>query len=235
MIKILDVRSVPPVERHPQIFKLFDALDEGDSFILVNDHDPRPLFYQFKAERSDIFGWDCTQAGPIEWRIEIHKLKPKDSETRIGAYFERDHDEIDLLFGYLRRDVQAAAGDPRRPLTPLARQFEEFDSRLERHIRWEEEVLFPEVERKSPSLAFGPGRVMRTEHVDIRRLKAEAGEMLHSRNPDLKAAARLLDACLHVLAGHNEKEEQIYYPMSDQMFSPAEAASILERVRNVGR
>lgn len=36
----LDVRSIPPLARHPQIFGLAHALAESQSIVIVNDHDP---------------------------------------------------------------------------------------------------------------------------------------------------------------------------------------------------
>ncbi|MCZ7685349.1 MAG: DUF2249 domain-containing protein [Sandaracinaceae bacterium] len=51
----LDVRTIPPPERHPRIFGAFDALAEGESFVLVNDHYPKPLLYQFQSERPGRF------------------------------------------------------------------------------------------------------------------------------------------------------------------------------------
>ena len=36
----LDVRLIPPREKHPTIFRTFDALTSGQSLLLVNDHDP---------------------------------------------------------------------------------------------------------------------------------------------------------------------------------------------------
>ena len=44
---VLDIRSVAPAKRHPMIFEWFDRLQSGESFLLVNDHDPKPLYYQF--------------------------------------------------------------------------------------------------------------------------------------------------------------------------------------------
>lgn len=230
----LDLRSIPTNLRHDRIFETFDALPEDGSIVLVNDHDPRPLYYEFKSVRPDTFGWHVIVSGPQEWRIELRRLKPKESETGIQPYFERDHDEIDVIFGYVRHDVREAAQHPERPVAPVARLFDEFDARLERHIRWEEEILFPAVEEKSPPMAFGPGRVMRMEHVEIRRIKAKASERLHQVRvePDaLRAASQELDQVLHILSGHNQKEESVYYPMSEQMFSAPEAADILKRVR----
>jgi uncharacterized protein (DUF2249 family) len=69
----LDVRVIPPREKHPTIFQTFDALEPGESFILVNDHDPFPLRFQFEAERTGTFGWEYLESGPTVWRVEISK------------------------------------------------------------------------------------------------------------------------------------------------------------------
>ena len=67
----LDVRSLVPVERHRRIFKLCDELPEGSGFVLVNDHDPRPLYYQLEAEHRGEFSWEYLEAGPEVWRVRI--------------------------------------------------------------------------------------------------------------------------------------------------------------------
>jgi uncharacterized protein (DUF2249 family) len=69
----LDVRTLAPRERHPLIFRTFDALAPGASLVLVNDHDPKPLYYQFKAESSAEFTWDYLEQGPDVWRVAIGK------------------------------------------------------------------------------------------------------------------------------------------------------------------
>ncbi len=46
----LDVRSEAPARRHTLIFETWTALGDGEGFVLVNDHDPKPLYYQFAAE-----------------------------------------------------------------------------------------------------------------------------------------------------------------------------------------
>lgn len=71
--KQLDVRVIPPREKHPTIFATFDALTPGDAFVLVNDHDPFPLRYQFEAERGGSYGWEYLEQGPSVWRVEISK------------------------------------------------------------------------------------------------------------------------------------------------------------------
>ncbi len=70
---VLDIRPLPPMQRHPLIFDQFEALAPGEWFILINDHDPKPLFYQFQAERTGQFTWDYELQGPREWRVRIGK------------------------------------------------------------------------------------------------------------------------------------------------------------------
>jgi uncharacterized protein (DUF2249 family) len=68
---ILDIRTISPMLRHPLIFDQFEALNSDESFILVNDHDPKPLYYQFQAERTDQFTWEYLEQGPQAWRVRI--------------------------------------------------------------------------------------------------------------------------------------------------------------------
>ncbi len=72
-MKQIDVRNMIPRERHPLIFKTFDGLDEGQTFELINDHDPKPLYYQFQAERPGVLEWEYLEEGPETWRVRIGK------------------------------------------------------------------------------------------------------------------------------------------------------------------
>ncbi len=72
--QILDVRQTPPAQRHPLIFNTFESLEPGQSFVLVNDHDPKPLYYQFQAERTGQFEWNYLEQGPEVWRVSIKKI-----------------------------------------------------------------------------------------------------------------------------------------------------------------
>jgi uncharacterized protein (DUF2249 family) len=46
----LDVRDIPPAERHPKIHDAFESLESGDALTIINDHEPKPLFYEMQAE-----------------------------------------------------------------------------------------------------------------------------------------------------------------------------------------
>ncbi len=71
--ELLDVRSLPPAQRHSLIFARFAALAEGDWFVLVNDHDPKPLYYQLNFEYRGPLIWDYLEPGPEVWRVRVGK------------------------------------------------------------------------------------------------------------------------------------------------------------------
>lgn len=67
----LDVRAEPPARRHQLIFETYGSLAPGTAFVLVNDHDPKPLRYQFEAEHAGEFTWEYLMSGPEEWQVRI--------------------------------------------------------------------------------------------------------------------------------------------------------------------
>ena len=71
----LDVRSEIPMRRHELIFETFHGLTGGQGFELINDHDPKPLYYQFAAEHAGEFTWDYLEEGPEVWRVRIGKTE----------------------------------------------------------------------------------------------------------------------------------------------------------------
>jgi uncharacterized protein (DUF2249 family) len=69
-----DVRSIPCRVKHAQIFQRWSELRVGDHFVLVNDHDPVPLYYQFSAQFPGAFAWDYLPAGADEFQVKITRL-----------------------------------------------------------------------------------------------------------------------------------------------------------------
>lgn len=70
----LDIRKLSPWERHPRIFSVWDELQSGDSIRIINDHDPKPLYYQMEAEAKGTFSWRYDQKGPVDWVFTMTKL-----------------------------------------------------------------------------------------------------------------------------------------------------------------
>lgn len=70
----VDVRTIVPRDRHPLIFGTFAELAPGEALLLVNDHDPKPLYYQFQAEHGGEFNWEYLESGPDVWRVRIARV-----------------------------------------------------------------------------------------------------------------------------------------------------------------
>ena len=69
----IDVRELPPKDKHPTIFDTFGDLAPGETFVIINDHDPKPLYHEFQAERPGEMDWEYLQEGPEVWRVRIAK------------------------------------------------------------------------------------------------------------------------------------------------------------------
>lgn len=72
-LDVLDVTQIEPRFRHSIIFETFDNLGPGESFILLNDHDPMPLRHQFNMMRPALFQWEYLEQGPRWWRVRLSR------------------------------------------------------------------------------------------------------------------------------------------------------------------
>jgi len=73
--KVMDVRPIPCSIKHGLILRTWRDLPVGDHFILLNDHDPVPLRYQFEAEFPNTFTWDYLERGTDDFRVKLTKLR----------------------------------------------------------------------------------------------------------------------------------------------------------------
>ena len=73
-LTLFDVRTIPCRVKHGMIFKRWADLAVGAHFVLINDHDPVPLYYQFAAQFPNAFSWEYLVAGPDEFQVKITRL-----------------------------------------------------------------------------------------------------------------------------------------------------------------
>lgn len=73
VVNKFDVRPYPPAKRHDMIFEAYENLKPGEAFVFINDHDPKPLYYQMEAENKEPFDWEYLLALPEEWKVKITK------------------------------------------------------------------------------------------------------------------------------------------------------------------
>jgi iron-sulfur cluster repair protein YtfE (RIC family) len=138
--------------------------------------------------------------------------------TSIRTLFAEDHDRLDGLFAHYQERKRADYAEAR----PF---FRAFKIGLQRHIVWEEQILFPLFEEKTGLHDTGPTEVMRREH----RLIGERLEALHDRvrrqDPESDAEEQALREALGV---HNEKEERALYPVLDRLLTDEEKRAVAE-------
>ncbi len=133
---------------------------------------------------------------------------------------EADHDRLDGIFNQFQ-EIK------RKDIANAQNLFSEFKSGLERHIVWEEDILFPVFEEKTGMKTQGPTVVMRHEHQQIKQFLAKINKKVQEGNPETDEEE---NGMLQVLKVHNEKEENILYPWIDQEFSQTDIQSFFEKV-----
>ena len=77
-LEVLDVRHLAPPLRHKTIFEKFDGLAPSEGFLLVNDHDPKPLYYELRSVRGETFVWEYLEQGPKVCRVKVIKTTNTD-------------------------------------------------------------------------------------------------------------------------------------------------------------
>lgn len=70
----LDVTDVDCRHKHGLILSRWAELPPGASFLLVNGHDPLPLYYQFTSQFKGEFDWVYEERGPKSYAIRITRL-----------------------------------------------------------------------------------------------------------------------------------------------------------------
>ena len=127
----------------------------------------------------------------------------------LGEWFVQDHRDCDNLWVAVE---EGASLD----LASLQVALGAFDNQLRRHLRLEEDVLFPAIERATGMGGMGPTEMMRQEHTQMRRL---LDAMANSDDMDLILEQG--DTLMMLIAQHNSKEEGVLYPLAVQVLGPA--------------
>lgn len=83
---VRDVRVTALAQRHETIFSSYETLELGAAFLLVKDHDPKPLRYQSELEHGGAFTWDYVESGPKVWRVPIGRIATVESEASVPAH-----------------------------------------------------------------------------------------------------------------------------------------------------
>jgi regulator of cell morphogenesis and NO signaling len=220
----LDLRSLPAAERPSHALAAFDRLAPGEALVTTADDAGGDLLRCLQAERRGLFEWSLLHPGPPSWAIAItRRAAPAGAIRGVNEALSWDHDRLDAL------EVEAFRKRAEGDLQAARDTYAMFAAGLRRHIAFEEQILFPAFEETSgiPPGA-GPTAVMRVEHREIEGLigQIEAGI------GEKAAPVEELRGRLHgVLGEHNFKEEEVLYPMTDQLLGLDEADDLVGRIQ----
>jgi hemerythrin-like domain-containing protein len=106
--------------------------------------------------------------------------------------------------------------------------YQRYESDLQRHLRVEEELIFPVFEARS-GLTSGPTDALRNEHRQVRMALVLMRRGLRHRDATAYGdGVRFLES---VFPDHNAREEHILYPALDSLLRPAERAAVVTRLQ----
>ena len=144
-------------------------------------------------------------------------------QKTITAFYEQDHDRLDELFKTFQQLKQTDF--------PKAKEaFKAFKIGLQRHIVWEEDLLFPLWEKETGISEGGATSVMRAEHRQIEQQLESIHRKVAEQNPESDQDEQAL---LSLLGSHNMKEERVLYPGIDRVTSPGERETVFQNMRNI--
>jgi regulator of cell morphogenesis and NO signaling len=213
---ILNVSLLEPKLKHPTIFARFDELGEEETLTILNDHDPKPLYYQMLGERGNVFAWKYVEQGPEQWQVQITKRSGTEKEETLGQLAGRDWRKAQVFKKYGldfccggKKTVKQACQEKGLDVTQVENDLQQADNtpsiQPHRYHDW--------------SLDFLADYIVNTHHEYVRkslpdiRLYAEKVMKVHGSNhPELTTIHRLVEEVSAELSSHMFKEEKILFP-----------------------
>ncbi|CAN5404877.1 hypothetical protein BH09BAC6_BH09BAC6_12780 [soil metagenome] len=220
-LDILNVTVIEPRLKHPTIFEKFDSLSPGEAFIIHNDHDPKPLYYQLMAERGQIFIWDYLENGPEVWQVKIAKKTNAENAETIGEIVAKDYRKaqvfknlgIDFCCGGKKTIAEVCV---KKGIDP-----EEVERQLS-SIKGEQSNS--ETDFQKWDIGFLSDYIVNTHHQYVRdntafilELAQKVARVHGDRHPELVQVAALFSSVGTDLTLHMMKEEKILFPFIKQL------------------
>jgi len=141
----------------------------------------------------------------------------------VSEFFGQDHDRLDELFKTFQKFK-------RSDFAKAKEAFKEFKFGLQRHIVWEEDILFPLWEEKTGVSEGGPTFVMRAEHRRIGQHLEAIHDKMAEQNLEGDQEEQVL---LDLLSSHNMKEERVLYPSIDEVTTQVERDAVYRSMEQI--
>ena len=213
---ILNVTLLEPRQKHPTIFNRFDELNEGESLIIHNDHDPKPLYYQLLGERGNIFNWEYLQQGPQWWKIKITRRISGENEETLGEIAAKDLRKAQIFRKYGldfccggKKTVKEACSEKGLDVAKIEQELLQADkvvsSRPLPYNEWELDFLADYIVNTHHSY-------VKKNLPDILAYANKVARVHGSRHPELLPVRELVEEVYNEMMNHMVKEERILFP-----------------------
>lgn len=213
---ILNVTLLEPRQKHPTIFIRFDELNEGESLVIHNDHDPKPLYYQLLGERGNIFSWEYLAQGPDWWIVRITKRRSGENDETLGQIAAKDLRKAQVFKKYGldfccggKKTVKEACAEKGLDVTRVEQELQNEDKRpASRPLPYGD---WP--------LDFLADYIVNTHHSytrknlpDIRTYAEKVMKVHANTHPELLRIRQLVEEINEELTAHLFKEEKVLFP-----------------------
>lgn len=214
-MKTINLTTVEPKLKHPTVFQFFDVLPRGEKFIIDNDHDPKPLYYQLLAERGQTFEWLYLQQGPDRWKVQITKSLANTSPT-IGEIVSKDYRKA-MVFKKFGIDFCCGG---RKTLTEACSQKNIDIEKIEIELaEFEKAKVTPTHDYASWDLGFLTDYIVNTHHQYvctslpyIQELSEKVARVHGTHHPEVLEVAFQFKIIADELSMHMYKEEAVLFP-----------------------
>jgi len=210
----LFVPDIQPALKHPTIFKKFDSLQEGESFIIVNDHDPKPLYYQLLAERGNIFSWNYVEQGPEVWKVHVKKYEVSKGET-VGQIAAKDIRKAEVFKKYGidfccggKKSLKQVCEEKGLDIETVEAELQTVNQvakPVENYDRWNPDFLADYIFNKHHQYYYAEAPVVGELLVKVANHHGE-------RFPELLRVYHLYLSLTQELSSHFAKEEKVVFP-----------------------
>ena len=231
---ILNVTLIEPKLKHPTIFVKFDELNPGESLIIHNDHDPKPLYYQLLGERGNIFVWEYLEQGPQLWRVKISKKVAGEKDETLGEIAAKDLRKAEVFKKYGldfccgdKKTVKEACAEKGLNVTKIEQELQTAD----KNISTARPLPYNEW-----SLDFLADYIVNTHHSyvkktipDLRSYASKVASVHGNRHPELLAISQLTDEVCEELSLHMVKEETVLFPYIKQLVASKNNGNPLQK------
>ncbi|MBC7905006.1 MAG: iron-sulfur cluster repair di-iron protein [Gemmatimonadaceae bacterium] len=222
---VLNVTELQPGQKHPEIFARFDNLAEGTSLTILNDHDPKPLYYQLLGKRGNVFSWTYLEEGPEWWKVRIVKRLKDEIDPTLGELAAADLRKVNIFKEYGldyccggKKTVKEACAEKGLDVTKVEKALQQADS-----IPHSRPLSFNDW-----TPGFLSDYIVNVHHTYVRKtlpelkMFSEKVASVHGgEQPELNSIAELIEKISLEMNTHMMKEEKIVFPYIKSLANPS--------------